>query len=794
MRMNEARPNNGYKTIGRRAARVEAFTKVAGRAVYADDVHLPGMLYGRLKRSTVAHGRILSIDTEHARALPGVRAVITGADLPVRYGILPVHQDETALAVDRVRYLGEPVAAVCADTEDIAQRALDLIDVSYSPLECVLSVEDAFAARVRLHESEKFSGNAHRVVALEFGDVAGTLAGCEYTREDMFYYAGSTHLPMETHATVADFTDGRLTLIVSHQAPYYLQRILPKVLGIPAHALRVVVPYVGGGFGGKLDPFPDTICAGKLSIITGRPVKFTLSREEVFYNHRGRHPSLMWIRSGWKQGEMAAVHFRAFLDGGAYGSFGTAAAYYHGALQGTTYRLGTYKAEIVRFYTNKPPCGPKRGHGTPQPRFALECHIDRVAEELGVPADELRRKNLIAPYSTTVNHLRVTSCGLDECIRRVVDASGYHDKRGHLPFGEGIGLAVGCYISGAALPIYWNEMPHSEVMVKADRSGKISAYSGHTEIGQGADTVLAWIVAEVLGIEPDEVTLVLRDSDSVPPDLGSYSSRVTMMMGNAARDAAEKLKQCLAESAASALSADVGEIIFDGRKLYAADRERFITLEDAIQRAEAAHGMLSFTGSYTPRPKYGDFKGAGVGPSPAYSYSACAIQVSVDTDTGRVQPVKVWIAHDIGKCISRINVEGQVEGGVYMGLGEALMEEMAFTPAGLLRNAGLLDYKSPTALDMPEIETFLVEDPDPEGPFGAKEVGQGPLLPVPPALVNAVYDAIGVRFDEIPVTPDKVLRALERRSERVGPRRVIEFPFPEPVKVEVPADAADRDV
>jgi 4-hydroxybenzoyl-CoA reductase alpha subunit len=796
--MNKARssPKDAtHRLIGGRGGRVEALAKVTGRATYADDLRLPGMLFGKLKRSTVAHGTIERIDVDRARALPGVRAVITGADLPVRYGILPVHQDETALAVDRVRYVGEPVAAVCADTEAIAQRALDLIDVSYAQLPVVLSVEDAFAARARVHESPKFQGNAHRVVALEFGDVEAALAESEYTREDVFYYAGSTHVPMETHATLADASDGRVTIFVSHQAPYYLQKILPKVLSIPAHALRVVVPYVGGGFGGKLDPFPDTICAAKLAMLTGRPVKITLTREEVFYNHRGRHPSLMWIKTGMRGGRIAAVHFKAFMDGGAYGSFGTAAAYYHGALQPTTYRFETYKAEVVRFYTNKPPCGPKRGHGTPQPRFALEAHLDRIAEDLGESAHELRARNLIAPNSKTVNHLSITSCAIDECLRRVVEASGYAEKHGRLPFGEGMGLAVGCYISGAALPIYWNEMPHSEVIVKADRSGNISAYSGHTEIGQGADTVLSWIVAEVLGVAPGDVSLVLRDSDSVPPDLGSYSSRVTMMMGNAAQEAAQKLRDALAAAAADALEVDAGQLAFADRRVFvASDPDRGLSMEEAIARAETLRGALSFTGSYTPRPPYGDFKGAGVGPSPAYSYTACVMHVRVDKDTGRVQPQKVWIAHDIGRCISRVNVEGQVEGGVYMGLGEALMEEMAFTRTGLLRNAGLLDYKTPTIMETPEIETFLVEDPDPEGPFGAKEVGQGPLLPVPPAFVNAVYDAIGVRFDEIPVTPDKVLRALERGSKRVGPRGVIAFPFPEPVRVEVPQDAADRAV
>jgi CO/xanthine dehydrogenase Mo-binding subunit len=367
----------------------------------------------------------------------------------------------------------------------------------------------------------------------------------------------------------------------------------------------------------------------------------------------------------------------------------------------------------------------------------------------------------------------------------VVEASGLRAKRGKLPFGQGIGFAVGSYLSGAALPIYWNEMPHSSVLVKADRSGVISVYSGHTEIGQGSDTVLAYIVAEVLGIEPGDVALELRDSDTVPPDLGSYSSRVTYMMGNAAREAATKLADALAASAAGALECEVDDLVLSARRIHRRDDPgRGVSLEEAIAKAEAERGALAFTGSYRPDVPFGKFKGAGVGPSPAYSYTACAVEVSVDADTGRVSPGTVWIAHDIGRSINRRNVEGQIEGGVYMGLGEVMMEEMKFTKDGMLERTGLLDYKTPTIGDMPEIVIHLVEDPDEGGPFGAKEVGQGPLLPVIPAFANAVYDAVGIRFDEIPITPDKVLRALERSQERVGPRKVIDFPFPEPIRVE----------
>jgi 4-hydroxybenzoyl-CoA reductase alpha subunit len=782
--------NNDHKIVGVENRRIDSPDKSRGRAGYTDDFALQGMLFARLKRSTIAHGRIDSISVDKALALDGVRAVITGKDLPVKYGILPVTQDETALAVDKVRHVGEPVAAVCADSEAIAEHALDLIEVVYSPLDISLSVEDAWSTGDRIHESEYFEGNAHRVIALEFGEVASAFDGADYTREDTFYYAGSTHVPMETHSTIADWDGTRMSLYVSHQAPYYIQKLLPKALEIPAQALRVVVPYVGGGFGGKLDLFSDNVCAAKLSMITGRPVKITLSREEVFYNHRGRHPSSMWIKTAVKDDRIAGLHFKAFLDGGAYGSFGTAASYYHGAVQPVTYRFPTYKVDIARFYTNKPPCGPKRGHGTPQPRFALECHFDKIAEDLGADPVQFRRDNLIAPYSTTVNHMRVTSCGLDECIERVVEGSNYHAKRGKLPHGRGIGFAVGAYLCGAAVPIWWNEMPQTSVIVTADRSGKISAYSGHTEIGQGSDTVLSYIVAERLGLQPGDVALVLRDTDSVPPDLGSYSSRVTWMMGNAALEAVNKLRNVLTSAAAKLLEEDPDRVVFEDGVIRRADGEQEVSMADAVIKAVSVHGSLTFAGDYKPEVEYGDFKGSGVGPSPAYSYTACAIEVDVDSVTGIVKPTDVWIAHDIGRCINQKSVEGQIEGGVYMGLGEALMEEMAFTKTGLLKNAGLLDYKTPTVNETPDIHIYLVEDEDENGPFGAKEVGQGPLLPVIPAFANAVYDAIGVRFDEVPITPDKVLKAVESKAKRVGPRKVIDFQFPEPTRVEVPKDAA----
>jgi CO/xanthine dehydrogenase Mo-binding subunit len=356
----------------------------------------------------------------------------------------------------------------------------------------------------------------------------------DHVREDTFFFQGNTHLPMEQHAAVASFgPDGKLTLWSSTQTPHYVHRAMAKVLEMPASHIRIIACPNGGGFGGKSDPFSHEIVVAKLSMKTRRPVKVTLTREEVFYCHRGRHPVKMWIKTGVKRdGAITAMHFRSFMDGGAYGSYGVASLFYTGALQTVTYRVPRYKFEGVRVFTNKPPCGPKRGHGTPQPRCALECHLDKIAEDLGVNPLDLRLKHLVEPFSVTANQLQLRTVGLRECLEKVAGRSGFVAKHGRLEKGRGVGLAASSYISGAGLPIYWNDLPHSGVQLKLDRSGGVTAFCGSTDIGQGSDSVLAYVVAEELGVEVSDVRVVTADTDLTPVDLGSYSSRVTLMMGN----------------------------------------------------------------------------------------------------------------------------------------------------------------------------------------------------------------------------------------------------------------------
>jgi 4-hydroxybenzoyl-CoA reductase subunit alpha len=791
--------------IGRPRRRVDGRAKVTGQTRFADDLIFPRMLHGRLLRSPHPHARIVRIDLSKAAALPGVHLVLSGESFPIPYGILPVSHDEHALCPDRVRFVGDPVAAVIAQDEITAAEAVSLIEVEYELLATIASPEDSLAhPEPRIHEYGD-EGNIHKLVALQFGDVDAAIASAEHVFDDLFFFEGSTHLPLEQHSAVGiKDPDGKLVVYTSTQTPHYVHRALAKALAMPAAHIRVVATPNGGGFGGKSDPFNHEIVVAKAAMLLDRPVKITLSREEVFYCHRGRHPVLMRYRTGVTQdGRITGVDLQTLLDGGAYGSYGAASTFYTGALQTVTYQVPRYRFRGCRVFTNKPPCGPKRGHGTPQSRFGQEVQLDKIAERLQIDPADLRLKIVAPPDSLTANYLQVRTIGLAECISRVTDRSGWREKFRKLPHGRGVGLACSSYLSGAGLPINWNELPHSSVQLKLDRSGGVTAFSGATEIGQGSDDVLVAIVSEILGLDPFDVRAVTGDTDLTPVDLGSYSSRVTLMMGNAAVQAAERARDILAEAVSRKLEVAKDRLVFADRRVFdAEDPSRGVTFQEAVCLAETAFGMVGTTGSYTPPRSPARFKGGGVGPSPTYSYTAAVVEVEVDPETGWIAVPRVWIAHDIGRALNPTLVRGQVEGSVYMGLGEALMEEQVFRrlPARLShalvhKFPSILEYKSPTSLDMPEIVTDLVEQPDPAGPFGAKEVGQGPLLPIMPAVANAVYDAVGVRIDEVPITPDKILRALTAKASgkpaRFGPAAFPTIRWPEPILVTPPAEGGD---
>jgi len=793
------------RVIGVPRRRVDARAKVTGQTRFADDITLPRMAYCKLLRSPHPHALIRRVDTSRAMAHPGVYLVLTGKDLPIEYGILPISQDEQALCSDHVRHVGDPVAAVIAREELTALEALDLIDVEYEILTTISDPEEALATPApRIHEYGE-EGNVHKRVSLQFGDVEASFAESKYVFEDTFFFQGNTHLAIEQHAAVATKDpEGKLTIWSSTQTPHYLHKALAKVLQMPAGHIRVIATPNGGGFGGKSDPFNHEIVVSKAALILDRPVKITLTREEVFYCHRGRHPVLMKFKTGVKKdGTLTAMHLQTLIDGGAYGSYGVASTFYTGALQTTTYHIPRYKFQGCRMFTNKPPCGPKRGHGTVQPRFGQEIQMDKIAEKLKMDPAEFRLKNATKPHSLTANFMKLETVGLSECIRRVVKSSGWNEKFRKMPYGRGIGLACSCYLTGAGLPIYWNSMPQSGVQLKLDRSGLVTVFCGASEIGQGSDDMLAAIVAEVFGIDTFDIRVYTGDTDLGPVDLGSYSSRVTIMAGNAALQAATRAKLLIAEAVAIKFEIPQEQIRFADHQVFDQNApERRVSFQDAIILAETKFGTLGTVGSYTPPKSPALYKGGGVGPSPTYSYSAAVIEVEVNPATGWLTVPKVWIAHDIGRALNPVLVRGQIEGSVYMGLGEALMEEQEFrrlpkkfSHALVHKFPSILEYKSPTSLDMPYVITELVEEPDPQGPYGAKEVGQGPLLPVIPAVANAVYDAVGVRVDESPITPEKILKALAEkqagREPRCGPANFPNVNWGEALMVPPPWEGGD---
>ncbi|MGH7725177.1 MAG: xanthine dehydrogenase family protein molybdopterin-binding subunit [Candidatus Eiseniibacteriota bacterium] len=766
------RPEAGFSVVGKRNRKVEGRSKVTGQAVFADDLTFPRMLHAKILRSPHPHARIVSIDATRALAHPGVVAVVTGRDMAVPYGIIPWTRDEYALGVDKVAYVGDGVACVAAVDERTAQDALALIDVVYEPLPTVLTIDDALAHEDDAHKVNPFAkkGNVSKHVRLSFGDVEGALSGSDVAIEQEFFYAGSTHTPIEPHCAIGvPEQNGVITVYSSTQVPHYLHRELARVLEIPADRIRVIQPIVGGGFGGKSEPFDLEFCVAWLALRTGRPAKILYTREEVFYSHRGRHPMRMRYRAGaTKDGALTGVQAKIHIDGGAYSSFGLVTTYYSGQLLTAPYRFPTYEFDSTRVFTNKPCCGPKRGHGSVQPRFAFECLLDMLAERLDLDPIEIRRRNYIGDHTRTVNELRVTSNGFLECLDRVEAASHWKERFRKMPYGRGLGVAGSMYISGTNYPIYPNEMPQSAIQLKADRSGRVTVFSGASDIGQGSDSLVAYVVAEELGVALEAVRVVAADTDLTPVDMGAYSSRETFMVGNAAIDACRKLKKLVQQAVAEQWEVPASSVwLAAGQVGTFQEAGKVMSAADAFVCAESRFGTLGSVGWYnTPKDVHGSYRGGTIGASPAYSFTAHVAEVEVDPETGMVQVGKIWVAHDCGRAINPTLVEGQMEGSAYMGFAEAVMEEQAFKETGLHDGPSLLDYKIPTSMDCPDFESHIVESVDAEGPYGAKEAGEGPLHPSVPAIANAIHDACGIRMTELPFTPARVLAAL--RARRAG--------------------------
>ncbi len=772
--------------VGQPVARIDAADKVTGRATYTADIALPNMVYGSILMSPIAHGLIKRIDTSRARSLPGVLAVITGADVPQNtYGVSPARYDEEVLARAKVRHVGDPVAAVAAVDEATAQKALTLIDVEYEELPAVFDALEAVKPGAPLVH-DRYERNINTHVAHNFGDVEAAFATSHHVREEVFTGNFVYQCPMEPQAAIAYWEhDGRLVLYSSTQAPHYVQYMLAHVFHMPLGQIRVIRPCVGGGFGVKAATNPLEVCSAVLSRMTGRPVKIVFSRSDTFHYYRGRHKQHMRFKLGVDaEGRITAFKSEIHLDGGAYSSFGVATAYYAGSMIPTLYKIPNYRYDGLRVMTNKPACGAMRGHGVPQPRFAFECLLNMVAEDLNIDPIEIRRRNAMTPNTTTVNGLEIGSCEFLATIDGVERDSHWNAKYGKLPRGRGIGVASGGFVSGAGYCIYRGQVqaqhekgpekfqkksifPHANAVIRVSEDGMAAFLMiGAAEIGQGSDTILVQIAAEAMGIPHTRMRMRSEDSDISPLDLGSYSSRVTLMAGNAVAAAGESVLDRLRPFAADLLGCAPDEVrARDGMMYSANDTTNTVDWAEVARQFFNEHGPLVGTGCYKPPDGLGgDYKGATVGTSPAYSFGTCCCEVSVDLETGKVHVDRFTDYHDCGTAINPQQVHGQVEGAIVMGAGEAIMEDVQFDATGHLLNPNLHGYLIMTIKDAPEIFSGIVDSYEPRGPYGAKEIGEGATLPVMGAVAHAIKNATGVWIKDLPITPEKILAALKARE------------------------------
>lgn len=759
-----------YSIIGKSLPKVDAVAKATGKAIYADDLKLPRMLTGKMLRSPYSHARIINIDTTKAEKLLGVKAVITGKDVNRRkIGVVEAYRDiwdQESLCLNKVRYIGDEVAAVAAIDEDTALEALELIHVEYEELPAVFDPEEAMKPGAPvIHEG--FKNNISIQTIIESGDVERGFRDSYRVFEERFETQCVVHCCLEPHVSVARYLDGQLTLWTSTQIPFGIQKPLARVLDLPADRVRVITMAVGGGFGSKLEPFPMDVCCALLSIKTGCPVKINLNRKEEFETTRTRHPMIIELKTGVKRdGTILAKQARNILDGGAYSGSGIPAAFLSTLFLSLPYKIPNIKMEALRVYTNKSGAGAMRGYTAPQVHFADDSHMDIIADELGIDPLELRKKNAITPGYQTASGLKINSCAFTDTIDKISRNIGWREKRGKLKK-ENRGVGVGCsgFISGVGLAVSGSPVNYTSMaIIKLHTEGFATVYTGACDIGQGSTTVLSMIAAEELGISPDKVRMVTADTEITPFDAGTCGSRVTFHAGNAIRRAAADAKAQLVAVVAEKLEANPDDLASKGGRIYLVDNPDIgMNFEDAIWAYQEKNGGMEVVGRGVYRHDIEpSVYTTGIGNyAPAYTFSTGGAEVKVDLETGQVEVLKFKFAHDIGRAINPNSVRAQLEGSICMGLGYALFEQILFEKGRML-NPTFLDYKVPTALDMPETEIILVESEEPDAPFGAKECGEGSVAPVSPAIANAVCDATGVRIKNLPLTPEKILRAFKK--------------------------------
>lgn len=757
-----------YTEVGRSIPRLDGPMKVTGKLQYTDDLTLPRMVYAKILRSPHAHAVIKNIDFSKALELEGVLDVLTGKDFPIDYGIVAHSANEEVLAREKVRMWGEPVAAVCAMTEEIAEKALELIDVEYELLPVVVDARDsermANEEGVLIHEDKP--GNIAHQGKQQYGDVDAILAESDVVIEQEFYSCQYHQSFIEPQSALADFDvhKNKLHLYATCQVPHYTHQQLAKVLQMPMKDIRITVPLLGGGFGGKGVATTADFITSKFSSRVGRPVKCTYERSEVFAQNQGRHPCFMKFRMGFdKEGHITAVDFDNLMVAGAYMSWGVVVLFYTASMTHLPYVTPAAKFSGKLIYTNTNTCGAHRGLGGSQPRFAMEILMDMAAEKLGMTPLQIRLLNAVESGHTCRSMMYVPHAEYKKTLQTAADNCDFENKYGKLPFGEGVGISGGYYISGTSYTLYLSYKPHTVANVKIEGENNVVLYCGATDIGQGADMVMAQMAAETLGVRSEDVKVVSRDTELATFDLGTFASRVTYATGWAIRRACEAANQLLFPVAAAIMGCrgqEVGVKDYQFYSIYEKKRKN-VDWNEVVDQYISANGPLITSGQFTPPRRKGIQQGGNIGHSPTFGFTTQIAHVKVDLYTGNVHVLDITEAGDLGQPINPMSCEGQVHGSIQMGLGNALLEEMRYAEDGRLLNPSFHDYKLCGTLDMPEINAEIVESYDPSAPYGGKESGEGPIQPTPPAIFNAVYDAIGYRCTEQPLTQEKVLNYLK---------------------------------
>lgn len=757
--------DDGFSVVGRSFPRLEGFEKVTGAARFLTDLELPGMLHGKVLRSSYPHAKIISVNTGKAEKLRGVKAVITAEETPrIPYCIIPRIANKLPLEDKKVRYIGDEVAAVAAETEEVAMEALDLIEVAYEELPAIFDPEEALKPGSPLLYEETGTNIAEHFHK-EYGDVGRAFREAAFVLEDRFETSPVMPCCMEPRGCIASFdSSGRLTLIANTQAPFSLRLELSKVIPLPLQKIRIIKLPIGGAFGSRfgMDSI-DPICVF-LSRKSGRPVKIVNTREEEFVTSRHRYRMVFYLKTGVKQdGTIIAREAKVITDNGAHNYQGyTITA---GLCQKLTF---VYKIPNIKFngyvvYTNNVYGGAFRGYGNPQMTFAAESHIDMIAEKLGMDFLDLSLKNMVDSGYKTVSNCQITSCGLRECMTGAADAAGWKRKR-RKPGGRGIGMASMQHVGGGIKAFFGNNCNFSSATLKVNEDGTANLMSGSSDIGQGSDTVLAQIAAEELGIRFEDIRIITADTDVTPMCLGTWGDRVTFIGGLAVQNAARDAKRQLLELASEILEANLDDLESrGGRVSVKGSPEKGILIAELAGISYFSKGRPILGRGYYEDPISKPDPETGYGGAPTYSFATQVAEVEVDVETGKVKVLKITSAHDLGKALNPMAVRGQIEGAMAQGIGSTLYENLDWVKGRPL-NSNFLDYRTLTSLDMSPIETILIESIDPNGPFGAKGVGEPALVPTAAAIANAIYDAVGVRIKSLPITPDKVLAALEKKG------------------------------